>query len=118
MTNVRSCERAAVWVQLEYTKRAVHFVFRANRGRIEERSGGVAKRRLTRWHITRFGATAARGAYAYVQLHGKEQAGFKTLLVSETFHVPLDTTDEKAHPNKEILEAAKKLSTNQWVGSV
>ena len=54
-------------------------------------------RKLTRWYVSRHQATPARGAYAYVQLHGEEYRwwwpGLRRFLVSETC-----TNDLPQHP--------------------
>ena len=73
--------------------------------------------RLTSWHISRFPAMATRGAY--VVLRGRQARFTKTLIISETLHVPLDITDVHVHPNKEIIERAKEMSQQyHWVGNV
>jgi len=82
----------------------------------------MAKRQITRWHVSRFPATANRAAYAYVILHGREPHGLfgsSHSLVSETFHIPLapDAPRDNA-ANQALVKQAIDLSANEWTGRI
>jgi len=81
----------------------------------------MATRTLTRWHITRNPATKTHGAYAYVQLHGKESHGIfgGTSLVSEAFRIPLEPDAKDDHKaNQALVRKAMAMSQNKWTGRI
>lgn len=81
----------------------------------------MATRTITRWHVTRNPATATHGAYAYVQLHGKEFHGLLGgySLVSEAFRVPLEPEAKDDHKaNQALVKKAMEMSPNKWTGRI
>lgn len=73
----------------------------------------MAKRRLTRWHVSR------RGTIATVFLHGTETHFLSSMRVMERFNIPLspgEKTDMKA--SKALVKRAMGMSENTWVGRV
>lgn len=79
----------------------------------------MATRRLTRWHVSWFDASAQHGPYASVTLHGQEHHLFRRFLVTESFRIPItpqNPRDQKA--SKEVVKEAIKTSSHKWVGRV
>jgi hypothetical protein len=73
----------------------------------------MAKRRLTRWHVSR------RGTLATVFLHGIEPHFLSSMRVMENFRITVsleEKTDQKAM--KALVKRAMEMSEHTWVGRV
>jgi len=81
----------------------------------------MATRKLFRWHVHHFPASATRAAYAHVILQGEEYRweglARKRHLVSETFRIPLDDPNRAdIKDGKALVKRAMGMSQNKWNG--